>query len=409
VLALGRRMTLPQPIGIIAQDCCEVLARILAAELSSFTKLDDDGDSLTTNVFGTVNNATSSDTTSLKSSQSLASYTIRAACALTVTQLGNDPRFKEHMLSRLGVVGALVVPLQVDNQSVGVLGIYARKPREFSDAEISLTEMIGQMLALTMAWRNSESKQQRQAKTLDAVLDTASELVAVLDAKGHLKRTNAAFEALSGYGINEIRNRHFCDVFAVEDQASGMKEAIAQAASAQRRVFHESHLLDKHFNRRGMLWTVSPVIDEAEAVTELIVVGVDVRPVPEAKNAGGAQQRKADQRATLGRKTSPARQANGREKRIFPRKAFGWTQMIAVQTSNSLPNRANFIPVRCRDLSAGGISFFLDSKPQFRNIVVELGVPPEQKYMAAEIVRIEETVENGKTCYVAGCSFRGHL
>lgn len=405
-VALGRRMTLPQPIEVLAQDCCEGLAETVGARWSSFTKLGDDGDSLTTTIFGSAGAATSTDTALLKSSQSLASYAIRAACSLSVAKLGEDPRFKDHVLTRLGVVGALAIPLQVDDRSLGTLGIYTPDPRTFSDADISLSETIAQMLALTMAWRQSEYERQREAMTFDAVLDTTSELVAVLDPRGHLKRTNSAFQALSGYGASDVRDRHFCELFAAEDQIAGMKEAIAQAAKAQRRVFHESHLLDKHFARRAMLWTVSPVIDGADNLTELILAGVEVRPSPEANNAN---PHKAEHDQPRERRKAVTRPAVGREKRVFQRKAFGWTQMIAMRSGNSMPDRDVFFPVRCKDISAGGLSFFLDEEPTFRDIVVELGVPPQQKYMLAEIVRIEQTSENGKTCYVAGCSFRGHV
>ncbi|MGD9128761.1 MAG: PilZ domain-containing protein [Planctomycetia bacterium] len=92
-----------------------------------------------------------------------------------------------------------------------------------------------------------------------------------------------------------------------------------------------------------------------------------------------------------------------------------------------MPPLANFFPVRCRDLSSGGVGFFLPAKPNFERIVVQLGNQQNVIYMDAAVKHIElapslpETKEawdtSGRTYdiglgskpYLVGCKFEKRM
>lgn len=56
-----------------------------------------------------------------------------------------------------------------------------------------------------------------------------------------------------------------------------------------------------------------------------------------------------------------------------------------------VPCPNSFFPVRCKDLSRGGFSFFLSEPPDFAILVVQLGTEQRPIYMEAEVVHFSKT------------------
>ena len=72
------------------------------------------------------------------------------------------------------------------------------------------------------------------------------------------------------------------------------------------------------------------------------------------------------------------------------------------------PEKSDFFYVQCKDISAGGVSFYLKQPPDYRNIVIALGHAPQLSYFTARVIRVmEETRGLGSVC-VVGCQFTGH-
>lgn len=53
-----------------------------------------------------------------------------------------------------------------------------------------------------------------------------------------------------------------------------------------------------------------------------------------------------------------------------------------------VPPQANFFPVRCRDLSCSGVSFFFPIQPSFQNLVFQLGNQDDGIYMESEVIHV---------------------
>jgi hypothetical protein len=83
--------------------------------------------------------------------------------------------------------------------------------------------------------------------------------------------------------------------------------------------------------------------------------------------------------------------------------------MIAPIIAGVIPSHKNFFEVACRDISAGGIAFVLDNPPDFQSLVVALGNPPSVSYFSARVVRVADTVHEGKPAYLVGCQFTGRI
>ena len=119
----------------------------------------------------------------------------------------------------------------------------------------------------------------------------------------------------------------------------------------------------------------------------------------------------------------------GQERRGASRRPFRVLQWIAPYDGSAFPDKSEFFPVRCRDLSQSGFSFVVSEMPDFPSLVVSLGEPPNQTHMVAEIVRCHkvkllggghiemvddeegdgDTNDQGGQTFLVGCRFTGRL
>ena len=91
--------------------------------------------------------------------------------------------------------------------------------------------------------------------------------------------------------------------------------------------------------------------------------------------------------------------------RSSQRRQYPYPQTIALVDDGRLPAAEDFFSVQCRDLSSGGVSFYLDAAPQFDRLVVALGVPPDLRYLSARVVHVQEVHLNGFPKHLVGCRF----
>ncbi len=78
------------------------------------------------------------------------------------------------------------------------------------------------------------------------------------------------------------------------------------------------------------------------------------------------------------------------ERRSSPRFAFSVVQRIAPCIDKLPLSELPFFPVWCRDVSRGGVSLLLPDRIDFSTLIVELGTPPEVKWVEAEVVNGRE-------------------
>lgn len=94
----------------------------------------------------------------------------------------------------------------------------------------------------------------------------------------------------------------------------------------------------------------------------------------------------------------------GRERRQSQRRVFNCVQLLAPYDGKRLPAQAEFRPVRCRDLSTQGFSFYTIERPAHRQVIVALGEIPFT-FVVAEIRNVQVVERQGRNQYMVGCRF----
>lgn len=96
------------------------------------------------------------------------------------------------------------------------------------------------------------------------------------------------------------------------------------------------------------------------------------------------------------------------DRRGWSRKDFEATQWLAPFEPGRPIRREAFREVQCRDISAGGFSFILDEAPNFSEVIVALGTPPNVTYVRAAIMHVGKGSPTPSS-YLVGCRFAERL
>jgi hypothetical protein len=77
----------------------------------------------------------------------------------------------------------------------------------------------------------------------------------------------------------------------------------------------------------------------------------------------------------------------GKERRTSERRSFPTIQLMAPYDGRTAPTQNDFGPVRCYDISRGGISFLWPEPPTFQHAVIGLESTLGRVWLKANVVR----------------------
>lgn len=391
VWAFGRRAIARPDMQLLMQDAVSLLTEILAGELGGISEVaaDDAVDARLTMVDGGRATPVAACRTTLDPSISIVGHAMHTANAVVASHLAAERRFTDLFLREQGIESGLVVPLPVDDKPFGTIGVFCREPHEFTADDVRFAETIAHLLSSSIA-RSRAEEQFRLGKSLaDAVLESIAEMVVTLDSDGLVMGLNRAARARTGYEGPEIRGRAFGEVFLHQQEADAFRTVFQDTRRGPARFCGE--FLTKKHEILSVDWQLQPVHVGGKQLC-IVLTG---------------RETEADQPAPP---TAPtATNTLTKDHRSSPRRSYQYRQQIAPMYTVSIPVKHDFFEVDCKDISAGGVSFYLDHEPDFTALVVGLGRTPDLAYFTGRVARVVEERDGDKVRYVVGCRFTGRV
>ncbi len=392
VLAFGRRIHTRPSLTALTQDAIALVADVLQAELGGASQVVAGGEALLLRVVSSLMDAQPIEpavsSSSLRAEESMAGFALAAGTAVASGDVTAETRFCDLALRKLGVRAALTAPLGQDKEPFGTLGVYRRRPQPFSTSDTQFVEMIGHLLMVAIARIRADEALQQNRNFTAALLEAVESLVIVLDLEGRIVDINPACRQTTGFVLEQVRQRPFVSVFAAPEDLDLFHGTLRKAVRDRAALKFDGNLMTKDGQRLRVAWSLRFTCD-AEGKPQLLLLSG----VPCFDQATQSLQ----MRPTPG----------GKELRASPRRTFQYRQMIAPVTDGSMPLAGDFFEVDCCDISAGGLSFFLDRVPDFDKLIVALGKPPAVTHFAAQVARYAEKVNNGQRQFLIGCRFLG--
>jgi PAS domain S-box-containing protein len=185
----------------------------------------------------------------------------------------DDPRLAPFrgLIRESGPRPLLILPLVVEGDVIGALGLVGTASRSFSPNDVDLAWSVTGQLAGAL----SRARLAEERKRLSAALEQTTESVIMTDMTGTIVYVNPAFERITGYNRAEIVGQHSRSLGGDRQDAAvreKMRTAIATGGSWQGRLVNEK--------KDGSLYTVeatiTPVRDGGGDIVNHISVQRDV-------------------------------------------------------------------------------------------------------------------------------------
>ena len=111
-----------------------------------------------------------------------------------------------------------------------------------------------------------------------------------------------------------------------------------------------------------------------------------------------------DRAFTDARLYSPRSETAFDDRRLSQRSPFHVWQRLAPFQGEELPRAEQFVQVLCDNVSTGGMGFYWPQKPEFTQICVLLGLPPQVEVIVAQVLHARPD-HGPRGEWLVGCRF----
>jgi PAS domain S-box-containing protein len=116
----------------------------------------------------------------------------------------------------------------------------------------------------------------RERDFASAILSTVGALIVVLDAEGRIVRFNRASEQVSGYALEEVRDRILWDLLTPDEGSQAVRAAFAELAAGHFPIRFENQLIAKDGSRHLISWSTTVMLGPDGAADYIIGLGVEI-------------------------------------------------------------------------------------------------------------------------------------
>lgn len=259
------------------------------------------------------------------------------------------------------------------------------------------------------------------------VVNDRETLQVVLSPLGIVEKLNDACGTMTGFAEASVRGKLIWEVLLPADYKDAVRDAVNRLRQGEAMVRLESPLRTRQGEPLHVAWTFT-IVQRDDGRLQSIVGHGEIE--PPAARTGPADEREQKNQAVLAaleqrERTGPLAplavvddlpelqphqlqgppKGSAAERRTQPRREYPYVQRIAPWGGGRLPSVRAFFDVRCRDISASGISFYVPIPPGFKRFVMGLGTGEKHVHVIAEVKHVAPSELDGQLLYLVGSQF----
>lgn len=124
--------------------------------------------------------------------------------------------------------------------------------------------------------KEAEESLRREHELSESMVNTAQNIVLVLDTEGRIVRFNPYMEELTGWRLDEVRGRDWFDTFLPERDRARIRELFGRAIRGERTRGNENPIVTKDGLERDIEWYDAPLTSIAGELVGLLCTGHDI-------------------------------------------------------------------------------------------------------------------------------------
>ncbi|MBI3287536.1 MAG: PAS domain S-box protein, partial [Chloroflexi bacterium] len=228
---------------------------------------------------------------------SLAAQAVARGETLLISDLASDPQLEGMRARRGGFASLASVPLKAKEEVLGVMNLYGQAIHHFTPEDRELLGSIGNQIGIALESARLFQRLNRTVRELSAVrqfnesiLQSMSDGLLVVDARGRVSLANRAAEVILGYPGGEVEGMESGQLLGSGEVY--VRECLTQGVTILRREVE----VEKGGRKIPLGLSISPLRGEAGTVSGVVVVFSDLS---EAR-AMEEERRRLDRLALLG-------------------------------------------------------------------------------------------------------------
>ena len=191
-------------------------------------------------------------------------------------------RFGKHWVKSYAIA-----PILSRGRIIGFLSVDSETPDFFEQADAKYLQAFADQAAVALehVWLYEQARLEivKRVKALkqernfvSAVLDTVGALVVVLDTEGRIVSYNRACEEIIGFSLDEVRHRHFWELFLIPEEIEPVKAVFEKLKTGQFPIEHKSYWRTRTGSQRLVAWTNTVLLNQQGTVEFIISTGLDI-------------------------------------------------------------------------------------------------------------------------------------
>lgn len=427
LVEVGRKLRVSATPEALLRDAAALLAETLDADHFGMALRDAESDGLPCWLWETGDRAAAltdhRETAPAADNGSLAGYAMAHRQTTLSSDLTREKRFRDSRLLDRGLRTGLAVPLLVEDEAVGALGVFSLRPRALQDEDSLFAESIAHLLGLTLARRRAERELAEHRRRQEILLDGIDAIVLELDPRARARSLNQAGRRLTGFAAEDLRQRPIWATLLPAEDAGAFQEAFERVLRGETPVEVHGQLVAKDGRRRDVAWSLSATASADGVVESLLATGIETTELRQTREEldrtlGAAHRAQHALRQLRGRFAGTTEsfgdfafeallEEGVRDRRATPRRAYPYVQRLAPMTDDKVPPASAFREITCYDISSGGFSFLSRLPIRHERFVVAFGAAPSLTHIIAEVVHQKPVQVDGVPQHLIGCRYVG--
>jgi PAS domain S-box-containing protein len=343
-------------------------------------------------------------------------FAVETGHPIVIANVATETRFRDTVLIERGIRAGVVCPIDYRDQHYGVIAVFSPDMRQFSKDDVLFLRSVAMFLGPALAYQKSEQCLAEHTHFVSAAIDSLDAIVLLLSADGSVLQINRACQNIGGFTVAELRGRRIWSAFWQNDESASAESAVTELRNGAKQVKREAFFVSKQGAVRRVSWTFANLHEEHTTGPAILATGLDITDqYPSIKTledvSSGVHSKNSDVLADkLHPKLDPASaKSDSHEGRKHDRRPYQCIQMVAPCIDGKLPELDQFREVRCYDISPGGFSFLLATRPNFDELVAAFGAESSRLYLRARIKHISPIQFEGHKVLLIGCEYLGRI
>ncbi|MGN7613511.1 diguanylate cyclase domain-containing protein, partial [Magnetococcales bacterium HHB-1] len=169
------------------------------------------------------------------------------------------------------------IPIRVREEVVGVLTLYLSAGHVKDPEEEAFLGTVAHTLAGLIEQRKTEKALLLEHRFRESILETTAALVIVLDLEGRIIYFNRACQQLTGYRMEEVKNRFIWDKLLPSEDVEQVSTVFRELRDARQfKNSFENHWQAKDGTRYFIAWRNSIVLNADGSVRNILGTGIDM-------------------------------------------------------------------------------------------------------------------------------------